>query len=180
MKKYVWQLGLAALLLGFSGCASADPEPEEKPAVSPKKNGFVRESRKVDGSEVDFSQIGNTRLTAGAPAVIGVQLFNRGAKELAVSEWYMQDGNNFAVHYRRVPADRPAAGAPWLKYVPKVPPKARRIELILKPRTRAQFLVELPFIGELSPGERADFELYVTTALTTFHVKTPVFTVTTE
>ena len=189
MKKHSWTrpcAGLAALLwLLAAGCASpsappADPEGPPPPGL--KKRGPVTEDmvRKVDTSKVEFAQIGNTRLTAGTAGVIGVQMFNHGDRDVEVPEWYMQDNCNFTVHYRRLPDGVSDAKVPWRKCEPRIPAKARRVPLILKPRTRARFLVEVPFLGDLDPGAREAFEVYVSTRLRTVHMRTPTFILTTE
>ena len=179
--------GLAALiLLAAAGCASsADTPVDKKDLPAPpglKKRGEVTEEmvRKVDTSKVQFNQIGNTRLTAGTAGVVGVEMFNFGDRDVEVPEWYMLDNHNFTVHYRRVPDGVSGEKIPWRKVEPKIPAKSRRVPLILKPRTRARFLVETPFVGELDPGQKEAFEVCVATNLRTVHMKTPTFLVTTE
>ena len=176
--------GLAALiLLAAAGCADTPVDKKDLPAPPGlKKRGEVTEEmvRKVDTSKVQFNQIGNTRLTAGTAGVVGVEMFNLGDRDVEVPEWYMLDNHNFTVHYRRVPDGEVGKKIPWSKCEPKIPAKARRVPLVLKPRTRARFLVETPFVGELDPGQKELFEVYVATNLRTVHMKTPVFLVTTE
>ena len=176
----------AALFLLAAGCASpADSPADKKDLPAPpglKKRGEITGEmvRKVDTSKVEFNQIGNTRLTAGTAGVIGVEMFNFGDRDVEVPEWYMLDNHNFTVHYRRVPDGVSGEKIPWRKVEPKIPAKSRRVPLILKPRTRARFLVETPFVGELDPGQKEAFEVYVATNLRTVHMKTPTFLVTTE
>lgn len=179
--------GLAALLLlAAAGCASsADTPADTKDLPAPpglKKRGEVTEEmvRKVDTSQIKFNQIGNTRLTAGTAGVIGVEMFNFGERDVEVPEWYMLDNLNFTVHYRRVPDGATGEKIPWRKCEPKLPAKPRRVPLILKPRTRARFLVETPFVGDLAPGQQEAFEVYIATNLRTVHMRTPTFVVTTE
>ena len=177
---------LTALVLLMPGCAAPEKTPvDKKDLPAPpglKKRGEITEEmvRKVDTSKVEFTQIGNTRLAAGTAGVIGVEMFNLGDRDVEVPEWYMLDNHNFTVHYRRVPDGATGEKIPWRKCEPKIPPKARRVPLILKPRTRARFLVETPFIGDLDPGQKEAFEVYVATRLRTVHMRTPTFVLTTE
>ena len=56
-------------------------------------------------------------------------------------------------------------------------PLPRHAELRLLPGNRAGLTVALPFIGELNPGEKAIFEVYIATSLNTFKIKSDIFTV---
>ena len=118
------------------------------------------------------------KVIAGDAADIEVKLVNRSRRELCIKEWYMLDSNNFAIFYRRVPADRPLpSGTPYKKYTPKLVGQPRHAELRLKPDNQAVLNIPLPFIGELNPGEMAIFEVYLAINLNTFKLRSKPFTV---
>ena len=113
-------------------------------------------------------------VSAGTSPEIGLQLAYYGLKTREIKEWYMFDQYNFEVHYRRLALDRINDKKIPFKVHKVKPPKgaeSNRSGLILNPANRAMLTVNLPFIGELNPGEKALFEDYVHTSLRTFKLR---------
>ena len=111
--------------------------------------------------------------TAGMPLEFSVILSYEGFRQLVIKEWYMFDQYNFEIRYRRLPDDRvPDKNQPFLKYRMKIPkdPAPRRSELMLNQGNRAMLTLNFPIPGELAPGEKAIYEVYVVTALRTFRL----------
>lgn len=175
-------IGAALAALLASGCVSEAPDEDQVGHVSMKRPASVTYEQ-IDAGDMKLEPVGELRLTAGTPGVISIQLTNHGIKDVQIPEWYMVDQYNFAVYYRRLPDDRPVdPAAPYQCYRVKIPFKPRPVhsELQLKPHNRALMTVTLPFISELAPGEKAEFQVYVATALMTFKIQTAPFTVMTQ
>ena len=158
MKLCCLPLLLTAVLLAAGVAPAAEPRQSsaDAPPGKLRKRGEITSEmiKKVDVSMVEFTRIGAERLPAGTAGAVAVQMFNHGVKEVEIPEWYMVDEYNFSVFYRRLPSDRPTdPQAPWLRCSPKIPAKARRVPLVMKSRTRAQFHnSEFPGLSAMGAG----------------------------
>lgn len=176
-------MGMALVLLLAAGCVSEAPVDENKFGHMTMKRPDKVAYEQIDTKGLTLEPIGNMVMASGTPGFVYVQLSNHSIRDVQIAEWYMIDQYNFAVYYRRLPADRPAdPKTPYQCYSVRIPAKPRPVhsELRLKPHNRAQMLIELPFIGDLAPGEKAEFEVYVATSLMTFKIQTAPFTVTAQ
>ena len=178
MRKIIFfELLLLAAAGLFSGCGTAQIPDENfgKIKVKPPEK-IVYEVIPSKGCALLTAP--DMKVIAGDAANVEVQLVNNSRRELCIKEWYMLDSNNFAVFYRRVPADRPLKpGTPFKQYAPKLVGKPRHAELRLKPENQAVLNVNLPFVSELNPGEMAMFEVYLAINLNTFKLRSKTFTV---
>lgn len=112
--------------------------------------------------------------TAGTSLDVNVFLAYYGHKPLEIKEWYMFDQYNFEVHYRRIDAENRSSQKTPFKVCSIKPPKGAdpyRSGVILNRNNKAVLTVNMPFIGELNPGEKAVFEVYIQTSLRTFKLR---------
>ena len=166
----------AVSLLIFCGCVTEVPDKDfgKKKIPPPDKVNY----QKISSTHCKIAVPMEVKAISGTPLTIPVQLINNSTRVLLIKEWYMLDQNNFAIFYRRVPADHPLDNrTPFTRIVPRLlrNPPPRHAELQLKPANRAMFELNIPFIGELNPGEKASFEVYIATSLKTFSLKSPRF-----
>lgn len=156
------------------GCAADDPASGKAdfldtiPTVT-QKGKMQRVSSKECVLKVPY----DITATAGTPLEFSVILSYEGFRQLVIKEWFMFDQYNFEIRYRRLPDDRvPDKNQPFLKYRMKMPktPAPRRSELMLNRGNRAMLTLNFPITGELAPGEKAIYEVYVVTALRTFRL----------
>jgi hypothetical protein len=167
----------AAILLS-AGCASQVEEiPEDYGHIKFKRpEKVVYEQISTKGMELAVPA--EVHALAGTRQTIDVQLINRSKRKVVIKEWYMLDNYNFSIFYRKMPADKPLdPSVPFKEYTVRIPlkPLPKHAELQLLPNNRAVLTVDLPFVGELNPGENAAFEVYVATSLKTFKIKSKSF-----
>ena len=178
MRKIIFfELLLIAATGFFCGC-STDQTPDEnfgKIKVKPPEK-IVYEIIPSTGCSLVTAP--DVKVIAGDAAAMEVQLVNKSRRELRIKEWYMLDGNNFAIFYRRLPSDRPLdPKTPFKKITPRLTGQPRHAELRLKPENRAVLTVNLPFVSDLNPGETAAFEVYIASNLNTFKLRSKRFMV---
>lgn len=176
-KIFFFELFLIAVAACFCGCSTPTRPDKDfgKIKVKPPEKIVYDVIPSTGCSLVTAPEV---KVVSGDAADIEVKLVNRSRRELCIKEWYMLDSNNFAVFYRRVPADRPLKpGTPFKQYAPKLVGKPRHAELRLKPENQAVLNVNLPFVSELNPGEMAMFEVYLAINLNTFKLRSKTFTV---
>lgn len=176
----VFIFSAAAALFLAAGCASqVEQVPEDYGHVKFKRpDKVVYEQISTAGCELKTPL--EVHAVSGTAQTVDVQLINHSRRKIIIKEWYMLDQYNFSVFYRRLPEDRPVdPKTPFKNYTVRIPakPLPRHAELRLLPGNRAGLTVALPFIGELNPGEKAIFEVYIATSLNTFKIKSDIFTV---
>ena len=113
-------------------------------------------------------------VSAGTSPEIGIQLAYYGLKTREIKEWYMLDAYNFEIWYRRLDAGKlNGKKVPFKKYrvMPPQGTDVNRSGLIMNRNNRAMLSMNLAFISELNPGEKALFEAYVNTTLRTFKLR---------
>ncbi len=162
------------------GCAAPETIDESQVGHVTMKRPAQVQYEQIPADGCTLEPLGKLEAVAGTPFMLNVLLTNRGLRDLQIKEWYMIDQYNFAVYYRRLPADRPLdPKTPFNCYRVRIPfkPRPNHSELRLAPGNRAELTVELPFTGELAPGEKAEFEVYLATALETFKLRSPTFLV---
>lgn len=162
----------------FSGCATEPVEVDENYGHIrfQRPENVVYQEIPSDGCELAVPV--NLHAVAGASCSVEVQLVNHSRRKLHIQEWYMIDQYNFSIFYRRHPADRPLDPATaFEEYTVRIPakPQPRHSELILNPGNRAVLTVNLPFVGNLAPGENAIYEVFIATSLKTFKIRSKTF-----
>ena len=178
MKKLFSYFSAVVLLsVFFFGCASDDPAEKAKDP-SKFENMPKRQTKKtlpkIPTGDFELKIPYDITVSAGTAPEIGIQLVYYGRKTQEIKEWYMFDAYNFEIWYRRLDADNlNSKKVPFKKYR-VMPPKGtdvNRSGLILNRDNQAMLTLPLPFIGELNPGEKALFEVYVYTSLRTFKLR---------
>lgn len=167
---------LAAILCAvfFSGCTADQPVEDDKNFLD-KIPTVVKKSKmkRISSKECTLKVPYDITATAGEPLEFSAILAYEGFRQLVVQEWFMFDQYNFEIRYRRLPDTRvPDKKQPFLKYRMKMPkdPAPRRSELMLNRGNRAMLTLNFPITGELAPGEKAVYEVYVVTSLRTFRL----------
>ena len=178
MKKLFSYLFAASMLaLVMTGCSSSRTA-EQNLDPSEFENMPKRSSKKVlpkiPTGDCELKIPYDINAQAGTSMELNVILSYYGYKPLEIKEWYMFDPYNFEVRYRRLSADRINDKKTPFKVYSVKPPKGsdvNRSGLILNRDNQAMLTLQLPFIGELNPGEKALFEVYVYTSLRTFKLR---------
>ena len=175
MKTFYYTL-FACILLAVSagGCTVREVEPDPSKFENMPKRTSQKTLKKIPTGNCELKLPYDITVPAGTSLDLNVQLAYNGRKPLEIKEWYMFDQYNFEVHYRRLAIDRINDKKIPFKVHKVKPPKgaeSNRSGLILNPANRAMLTVNLPFIGELNPGEKALFEVYVHTSLRTFKLR---------
>lgn len=178
MKKLFCYLSASIVLMaGVAGC-SANKGPEKNLDPSEFENMPKRSSKKtlpkIPTHDCELKVPYDITAQAGTSLDLNVILSYHGRKVLEINEWYMFDPYNFEVHYRQLSADRINDKKTPFKVYKAIPPRgsdANRSGLILNRDNQAILNLPLPFIGELNPGEKALFEVYVSTRLRTFKLR---------
>lgn len=176
-------VSLLAVMGLLSGCASqpeATMENEDQVGHIKMKRPKNVTYEQISSAGCKLSTASVIHTTSGQPYLLRILLANNSFRKIHIPEWYMLDAYNFIIHYRRLPSDKPTSRKiPFKTIKPFIPikPLPRHSELILQPGNIAELNIKLPFIEELNPGETATFEVYLSSNLQTFKIKTPVFTV---
>ena len=175
MKKIFYCLAAALLLTAFAGgCTVREAEPDPSEFENMPKRTTKKTKQKIPTGDCELKIPYDITVRAGTSLDLNVQLIYRGRKPLEIKEWYMFDQYNFEIRYRRISADKiNTAKVPFKIHKVKPPQGAdtNRSGLILNPANQAVLTVNLPFTGELSPGEKALFEVYIYTSLRTFKLR---------
>ena len=175
MKKIFCCLFAAILLAAFTGCTVREMEPDPSEFENMPKRTTKKTLQKIPTNECELKIPYDITVNAGTSLDLNIQLAYYGRKTLEIKEWYMFDQYNFEIWYRRLEADRISNSKKVPFKVHKVkPPKGsdvNRSGLILNRDNRAVLTVNLPFTGELNPGEKALFEVYIRTSLRTFKLQ---------
>ena len=178
--KVFFVFSAAAAVLLSAGCASQVEEiPENYGHIKFKRPEKVVYEQ-ISALGMNLSAPKEVHAVAGTKHTIDLQLINRSKRKVVIKEWYMLDHYNFSIFYRKMPADRPLdSSVPFKEYTVRIPlkPLPQHAELQLMPNNRAVLTIDLPFVGELNPGENAAFETYVATSLKTFKIKSNTFMV---
>lgn len=171
--------GVLGVVFMFCGCVSEQIDLENYGKVKFKRPEKIV-YKQISSRDCELTVPTELFLASGKPSTVNVQLIYNGKKELYIQEWYMRDQYNFSVFYRRIPSDKPMApGTAFTEFTEVIPlkPLPRHAELRLTPGNRAMLSVELPFTAKLAAGEEAVYEVYITTALKTFKIKSKRFMV---
>ncbi|MBE6369886.1 MAG: hypothetical protein E7056_07000 [Lentisphaerae bacterium] len=173
---------MAAVLFGtlLCGCSTVTEMPDEDYGHVKFKRPDKVVYEQISARDCQLAVPEEVQAVAGTSCDLEVQLINYGRKEIVIKEWYMIDQYNFAVFYRKIPADRPLDNKmPFKKYAVRIPakPLPKHAELRINPSNRAVLNITMPFTGELNPGENAAYEVIVATSLNTFKIRSKKFMV---
>lgn len=176
MKKLSLCFSAVILLTAFfCGCSSNDADQTDKDPSKfenmPKRQ-VKKTLQKIPTGDCELKIPYDITVTAGTSQELNIQLAYYGRKTLEVKEWYMFDRYNFEIRYRRLETNKlNNKKIPFKVFRLKPPKGANRSGLILNRGNRAVLSMNLPFVGELNPGEKALFEVYVSTTLKTFKLR---------
>ena len=173
----ICMLGALTVSIISAGCSSGGKTPELDPTKfeNMPKRVTKKTLPKISTDECELKIPYDITVNAGTSLDLNIQLAYYGRKTLEIKEWYMFDQYNFDVWYRKLETGKISNDKklPFKLYKVK-PPKGsdvNRSGLILHRDNRAVLTVTLPFTGELNPGEKALFEVYISTNLRTFKLQ---------
>ena len=173
----ICMLGALTVSIISAGCSSGGKTPELDPTKfeNMPKRVTKKTLPKISTDECELKIPYDITVNAGTSLDLNIQLAYYGRKTLEIKEWYMFDQYNFDVWYRKLETGKISNDKklPFKLYKVK-PPKGsdvNRSGLILHRDNRAVLTVTLPFTGELNPGEKALFEVYISTNLRTFKLR---------
>lgn len=177
-KHYLTSIFYAAVMAVLViGCSSGKPA-----AAAKEQTDFDRMPKRVEKKvlqklPVDMCELKapyDVTVESGTSLDLNVFLAYYGRTPLEIKEWFMFDQYNFEVHYRRLDPSRVSDRKTPFKVHRVKPPKGsepNRSGVILNRDNKAVLTVNMPFTGEVNPGEKALFEVYIYTTLRTFKLR---------